>query len=103
MFLLYVLVAVSLHLVLLFLFCFGKRFLYIASQDFTYRHTGKAGSDGLFQAWEDTYRNWDAVTRYLELYPKVKYEEQGRGEIVDMIKLKRKTPQHANTEHELEV
>ena len=57
----------------------------------------------LFQAWEDTYRNWDAVTRYLELYPKVKYEEQGRGEIVDMIKLKRKTPQHANTEHELEV
>lgn len=55
------------------------------------------------QAWEDTYRNWDAVTRYLELYPKVKYEEQGRGEIAEMIKLKRKTPQHANTEHELEV
>ncbi|XP_076453075.1 neurofibromin-like isoform X4 [Babylonia areolata] len=58
---------------------------------------------GNSQAWEDTYRNWDAVTRYLELYPKVKYEEQGRGEIVEMIKLKRKTPQHANTEHELEV
>ncbi|XP_025089023.1 neurofibromin-like isoform X8 [Pomacea canaliculata] len=57
---------------------------------------------GNSQAWEDTYRNWDAVTRYLELYPKVKYEEQGRGEIAEMIKLKRKTPQHANTEHELE-
>ncbi|KAK7488237.1 hypothetical protein BaRGS_00020544 [Batillaria attramentaria] len=57
---------------------------------------------GNSQAWEDTYRNWDAVTRYLELYPKVKYEEQGRGEIADMIKLRRKTPQHANTEHELE-
>ena len=42
------------------------------------------------------------VTRYLESYPKVKFDE-GQREIAEMIKLKRKPPHHPSTEHELEV
>ncbi|XP_041348224.1 neurofibromin-like isoform X2 [Gigantopelta aegis] len=56
---------------------------------------------GNSQAWEDTFRNWDMVTRYLESYPKVKFDE-GQREIAEMIKLKRKPPHHPSTEHELE-
>ncbi|XP_067682311.1 neurofibromin-like isoform X6 [Haliotis asinina] len=56
---------------------------------------------GNSQAWEDTFRNWDMVTRYLESYPKVKFDDSQR-EIADMIKMKRKPPNHASTEHELE-
>lgn len=53
------------------------------------------------QAWEDTFRNWDAVTRYLETYPKLKLEE-GK-DLTDVMRItKRKTP-HSSTEHELEV
>ena len=59
-------------------------------------------TQGNSQAWEDTFRNWEANTRYLESYPKVKLGEEGR-ELTDMMKFsKRKTP-HTNTEHELEV
>ncbi|CAL1527010.1 unnamed protein product, partial [Lymnaea stagnalis] len=57
-------------------------------------------TQGNWQAWEDTFRNWDAVTRYLETYPKLKLEE-GR-ELTDVMRItKRKTP-HSSTEHELE-
>ena len=33
----------------------------------------------------------------------MKYDEQGRAEIVDAVKSKRKTTQHCNMEHDLEV
>lgn len=59
----------------------------------------------LKQAWDDTFRNWEVITQYLENYPKdakVKTDSEiptGLGETIK----KRKPPHHANTEHELEV
>ncbi|KAK3767382.1 hypothetical protein RRG08_049749 [Elysia crispata] len=58
-------------------------------------------TQGNSQAWEDTCRNWDAVTRYLESNPKMKMEE-GR-EFVDVMRIsKRPKNPISNTEHELE-
>ncbi|RUS73016.1 hypothetical protein EGW08_019222, partial [Elysia chlorotica] len=58
-------------------------------------------TQGNSQAWEDTCRNWDAVTRYLESNPKTKMEE-GR-EFVDVMRIsKRPKNPISNTEHELE-
>lgn len=59
----------------------------------------------IFKAWDDTFRNWGVVTSYLEAYPKdhkVKIEDNAAA-LGDAIRLKRKPPHHANTEHELEV
>ncbi|XP_050410069.1 neurofibromin isoform X2 [Patella vulgata] len=60
----------------------------------------EVSTPGNSQAWEDTYRNWENVTRNIESSPK-KFEDGGR-EIAEMMRLKRKPPHHANTEHELE-
>ncbi|XP_021368387.1 neurofibromin-like isoform X2 [Mizuhopecten yessoensis] len=62
-------------------------------------------TSGNSQAWDDTFRNWEVVTQYLETYPKdpkVKVEEGSTAGLGDTIKMKRKPPHHANTEHELE-
>lgn len=61
-----------------------------------------------FKAWDDTFRNWEVITQYLETYPKdpkVKAEDSTQaGSLSDSIRLsKRKPPHHANTVHELEV
>ncbi|XP_011426816.1 neurofibromin isoform X4 [Magallana gigas] len=61
-------------------------------------------TSGNSQAWDDTFRNWEVITQYLENYPKdakVKTDSEiptGLGETIK----KRKPPHHANTEHELE-
>ncbi|KAL3856417.1 hypothetical protein ACJMK2_011181 [Sinanodonta woodiana] len=60
---------------------------------------------GNSQAWDDTFRNWGVVTQYLETYPKdpkVKLDDNNPAALGDAIRLKRKPPHHANTEHELE-
>lgn len=57
------------------------------------------------QAWDDTFRNWEVITQYLENYPKdakVKADSEIPTGLGDTIR-KRKPPHHANTEHELEV
>ncbi|ESO97611.1 hypothetical protein LOTGIDRAFT_104331 [Lottia gigantea] len=60
----------------------------------------EVSTSGNSQAWEDTYRNWENVTRHIESSPK-KFEEGGR-EIADLMRLKRKTTHHSYTELELE-
>ncbi|KAJ8312996.1 hypothetical protein KUTeg_010369 [Tegillarca granosa] len=64
-------------------------------------------TSGNSQAWDDTFRNWEVITQYLETYPKdpkVKAEDSTQaGSLSDSIRLsKRKPPHHANTVHELE-
>lgn len=57
----------------------------------------------LSQAWDDTFRNWGVVTSYLEMYPKDHKKIEDTAAVGDAIRVKRKPPHHANTEHELEV
>ena len=58
----------------------------------------------IIQAWDDTFRNWGVVTQYLEAYPKDhKMKIEDTATVGDPIRVKRKPPHHANTEHELEV
>ncbi|XP_062578923.1 neurofibromin-like isoform X10 [Saccostrea cucullata] len=61
-------------------------------------------TSGNSQAWDDTFRNWEVITQYLENYPKdakVKTDSEIPTGLGDTIR-KRKPPHHANTEHELE-
>ncbi|CAH1800649.1 unnamed protein product [Owenia fusiformis] len=60
------------------------------------------------QAWEDTFRNWEATTKWLAVYPKSKSDEMIMGETLhsrslSVISYKRRTQSHQSTnEHELE-
>jgi neurofibromin 1 len=63
-------------------------------------------TSGNSQAWDDTYRNWEIITQYLETFPKdpkVKMEECSSAGLGASIPMKRKPPHHASTDHELEV
>ena len=56
-----------------------------------------------WQAWEETFRNWENGTRSLVNYPKTKPEETLMiGDTIHRTVTKRRTS-HQNTEHELEV
>ncbi|VDI01744.1 neurofibromin 1 [Mytilus galloprovincialis] len=62
-------------------------------------------TSGNSQAWDDTHRNWDLITQYLETFPKdpkVKMEECQAPGLGASNPIKRKPPHHASTEHELE-
>uniref|UniRef100_T1J6E5 Neurofibromin n=1 Tax=Strigamia maritima TaxID=126957 RepID=T1J6E5_STRMM len=57
-------------------------------------------TQGCSQAWEDTFNNWDVVTKTLVSYPKVKLEE---GQISDSFRTAgKRRASHQSTEHELE-
>lgn len=53
------------------------------------------------QAWEETFRNWDVLTKVLTSYPKTKLED-GTLEPFHRSAGKRRAS-HQNSEHELEV
>lgn len=53
------------------------------------------------QAWEETFRNWDVLTKILTSYPKTKLED-GSLEPFHRTVGKRRAS-HQNSEHELEV
>lgn len=58
---------------------------------------------GNTQAWEDTCKAWDNVTRVLDIYPKGKPEEgSGSGSLGETIRLRRKPTHHGTSDHELE-
>ncbi|XP_064619782.1 neurofibromin-like isoform X5 [Lineus longissimus] len=56
-------------------------------------------TQGNNQAWEDTFRNWENVTKWLTNYPKAKYDE---GMVSERAMAKRRASSHTNTEHDLE-
>ncbi|XP_036370881.1 neurofibromin isoform X2 [Octopus sinensis] len=58
---------------------------------------------GNTQAWEDTCKAWDNVTKNLDIYPKGKLEEGcSSGSIGETIRLRRKPTHHGTSDHELE-
>ena len=59
-------------------------------------------ADVEFQAWDDTFLNWENSTRYLDQYPKTKLEEGQMSETIHRSVTKRRTS-NQSTEHELEV
>lgn len=54
------------------------------------------------QAWEDTFKNWDILTKQLQSYPKARVEEGQTNESFHRSAGKRRAS-HQSTEHELEV
>ncbi|XP_064460461.1 neurofibromin-like isoform X2 [Ornithodoros turicata] len=59
-------------------------------------------TQGCSQAWEDTFMNWDVVTKLLVSYPKSKLEE---GQICESLHrtIGKRRASHQSTDHELEV
>lgn len=56
----------------------------------------------VYQAWEDTFKNWDNATKQLQSYPKARAEEGQTNESFHRSAGKRRAS-HQSTEHELEV
>lgn len=56
--------------------------------------------DGVFLSWEETFRNWDGMSKMLQTYPKGKIED-GQTEIFHRGIGKRRAS-HQNSEHDLE-
>ncbi|XP_040072137.1 neurofibromin [Ixodes scapularis] len=58
-------------------------------------------TQGCSQAWEDTFMNWDVVTKLLVSYPKSKLEE---GQICESLHrtIGKRRASHQSTDHELE-
>lgn len=56
--------------------------------------------DGVFLSWEETFRNWEALSKMLQSYPKGKIED-GQAEIFHRGVGKRRTS-HQSSEHDLE-
>ncbi|KAM7311836.1 hypothetical protein ISCGN_008743, partial [Ixodes scapularis] len=59
-------------------------------------------TQGCSQAWEDTFMNWDVVTKLLVSYPKSKLEE---GQICESLHrtIGKRRASHQSTDHELEL
>lgn len=58
-------------------------------------------TQGCLQAWEDTFMNWDATTKFLVSYPKSKLDSSEQLDALHRNVSKRRAS-HQSTEHELE-
>lgn len=59
-------------------------------------------TQGCSQAWEDSYLNWDAITKFLVSYPKSKLETSSEQSDSIHRNISKRRASHQNTEHELE-
>ena len=61
----------------------------------------ETGNQGVLQAWDDTFINWESTTKHLSQFPKQKSDDVQPSDSFHRMGGKRRASHHS-TEHELE-